>query len=91
MVVLVHGILWGCSQVLAWAAVIQGLDWARGFASKLAQSHGWVSECQISWGGGPVPLDVGGLHRAAQGPQGIPGKVILYTNTEDYNALFDLV
>lgn len=52
--------------MLAWAAVIQGLERAIGFASKVVHSRGWLSECQMSWGGGPVPLDVGGLYRAAR-------------------------
>lgn len=44
LVVLAHGLLWGCSQVLAWAAVIQRLNWARGFTSKVVRSRGWLNE-----------------------------------------------
>lgn len=47
-------------------------------------------------GGGPAPLDVGRLHGAAQvSSRHIswvpPETVILYTSTEDYSALSDLL
>lgn len=88
--VLVHGLLSGCSWVLAWPAVIQRLGRARGFTSKVVRSHGRPNGRQRPWGGGQLLLMwavFAGAARVSSGHGGRlpPEKVTLHTKT-DYSA-----